>query len=112
MLAEAPAPATDRERLRLWSRRSDGPGLIHLGVHLLALAATGSLVWLSRGSLWIWPAMWVHGVVLIFLFTPLHETIHRTAFKTRALNEAVAFVIGALILLPREYFRALHFAHH
>jgi fatty acid desaturase len=56
--------------------------------------------------------MLLHGVVLIFLFTPLHETIHRTAFKTRALNETVAFVIGVLILLPREYFRAFHFAHH
>jgi fatty acid desaturase len=73
---------------------------------------TGILVWLVQGTLWLWPAMWLHGVVLIFLFTPLHECIHRTAFKTRALNEAVAFVIGVLIMLPREYFRAFHFAHH
>ncbi|HVO03512.1 MAG TPA: fatty acid desaturase, partial [Candidatus Cybelea sp.] len=54
----------------------------------------------------------VHGVVLVFLFTPLHECIHRTAFKTRALNETVALMIGFIILLPREYFRAFHFAHH
>jgi fatty acid desaturase len=27
-------------------------------------------------------------------------------------NEAVAFVTGALLLLPREYFRAFHFEHH
>ena len=112
MLAEAPVQAVDRETLRVWSRRSDVPGLIHLAGHLAALALTGTLIWLARGTLWIWPAMWVHGVVLIFLFTPLHETIHRTAFKTRALNEIVAFVIGVLILLPREYFRAFHFAHH
>jgi fatty acid desaturase len=45
-------------------------------------------------------------------FTPLHECIHRTAFKTRALNETVAFIFGALLLLPAEYFRAFHFAHH
>jgi fatty acid desaturase len=50
--------------------------------------------------------------VLVFLFTPLHECIHRTAFKNRALNEIVAFVIGVLLMLPREYFRAFHFAHH
>jgi fatty acid desaturase len=56
--------------------------------------------------------MLVHGVVLIFLFAPLHETIHRTAFHSRALNDAVAFVIGVLLVLPREYFRAFHFAHH
>jgi fatty acid desaturase len=112
MLAEAPVQPLEREQLRLWSRRSDTPGLIHLAGHIAALLLTGCCIWLARGTLWIWPAMWLHGVVLIFLFTPLHECIHRTAFKTRALNEAVAFAIGVLIVLPREYFRAFHFAHH
>ena len=112
MLAEAPAPTIDREQLRVWSQRSDAPGLIHLAGHLAVLLLTSFGIWLAHGSHWIWPAMWLHGVVLIFLFTPLHECIHRTAFKTRALNEAVAFVIGVLIMLPREYFRAFHFAHH
>ena len=102
----------DREKLRLWSERSDRSGLIQLASHLVVLLLTGIGIWLTRNTLWLWPAMIVHGVVLIFLFTPLHECIHRTAFKTRALNEAVAFVIGTLILLPREYFRAFHFAHH
>jgi len=102
----------DRETIRVWSRRSDRPALIHLTGHVTALLLTGAAIWLARGTLWLWPAMWLHGTVLIFLFTPLHECIHRTAFKTRVLNEAVAFVIGALILLPREYFRAFHFAHH
>jgi fatty acid desaturase len=102
----------DRETLRLWSRRADAPGLVHLAGHVAALALTGAGIWLARGTLWLWPAMFLHGVVLIFLFTPLHECIHRTAFKTRALNEVVAFALGVLILLPREYFRAFHFAHH
>src|SRR4051794_8508639 len=91
--------AIDRETLRLWSRRSDAPGLIHLAIHFGALLLTGIGIWLARGTFWLWPAMFVHGVVLIFLFTPLHECVHRTAFKTRALNEAVAFVIGVLIVL-------------
>jgi fatty acid desaturase len=112
MLAEAAVRTPDRETLRLWSRRSDAPGLAHLAAHTVALVLTGTGIWLTRGTLWLWPAMWVHGVVLIFLFTPLHESIHRTAFRTRALNEAVAFLIGVLFLLPREYFRAFHFAHH
>ncbi len=112
MRAEAPVQTPDRETLRLWSRRSDVPGLLHLAGHLAALLVTGTAVWLARGTLWIWPAMWIHGVVLIFLFTPLHECIHRTAFRTRASNEGIAFVIGVLLVLPREYFRAFHFAHH
>ena len=56
--------------------------------------------------------MFAHGVALIFLFAPLHEAIHRTAFRSRALNDAFGFVAGLLLFLPREYFRAFHFAHH
>src|SRR5262249_4052482 len=50
--------------------------------------------------------------VLIFLFAPLHEAIHRTAFKSRRLNDAVASICGALLMLPAAYFRYFHFAHH
>src|SRR3954469_9283863 len=99
MVMDAPACPEDREALRLWSRRSDRPGLIHLAGHLTALLLTGAGVWAGQGTPWIWPAMWLHGVVLVFLFTPAHECVHRTAFKTRALNEAVAFVSGVLLVL-------------
>lgn len=102
----------DRGTLAALSARSDAAGWRQLGAHLLLLTATGALVWTARGSFWVAPAMLVHGVVLVFLFAPLHETIHRTAFASRAANEAVAFVLGVLLLLPREYFRAFHFTHH
>ena len=101
-----------RAELKRLSERSDAPGLLQLGGHVALLIITGWLVYLSLDTLWIWPAMFAHGVVLIFLFAPLHETIHRTAFHNRALNDVVAFVIGVLLVLPREYFRAFHFAHH
>ncbi len=58
------------------------------------------------------PALVIHGLLLTFLFAPLHETIHRTAFKSRALNDAVAWLTGAVLMLPPDYFRAFHFAHH
>jgi fatty acid desaturase len=56
--------------------------------------------------------MLLHGVALNFVFCAMHETIHRTAFASRRINDAVAWVAGALLLLPPEYFRAFHFAHH
>jgi fatty acid desaturase len=65
------------------------------------LLLTGLGIWLARNHSGSGRRCLCIGVMLIFLFTPLHETIHRTAFKTRALNEAVAFVIGVLIILPR-----------
>ncbi len=107
-----PAPPIDRDTLLALSARSDAAGWRRLAIHLALLAATGTLVWQVRESFWMWPAMLAHGIVLVFLFAPLHETIHRTAFASRAVNEVVAFLLGALILLPHEYFRAFHFEHH
>jgi fatty acid desaturase len=101
-----------KAELKRLSTRSDAAGLLHLAGHVVLLIATGALIYLSTGTLWIWPAMFMHGTALIFLFAPLHETIHRTAFRSRVLNDVVAFVTGVLVVLPREYFRAFHFAHH
>ncbi len=111
-VAFAPAGAIDRASLRAISRRSDTRGLVQLIGHCGVLAATGLLVVAASGSLWIGPALIVHGVVFSFLFAPLHETIHRTAFRRRWLNNAVAWVCGAVLVLPPRYFGAFHFAHH
>lgn len=102
----------DRQTVRELSRRSDARGFSQLAIHLSLLCATGFLVWASRGHLWLVPALVLHGVVLSFLFCALHESIHGTAFATRWLNEGVAWACGALLMLPPEYFRFFHFAHH
>ncbi|SLN68762.1 fatty acid desaturase [Oceanibacterium hippocampi] len=99
-------------RIRPLHRRRDGPGLRHLAGHIGFIAASGLAVTLARDSLWLLPALFVHGTLLVFLFAPLHETIHRTAFRSRWLNEAVAHAAGFVLILPPRYFRAFHFAHH
>lgn len=105
-------PRFDRARLSALGRRSDAKGLTRLAGHVGTLAATGWLVSLGLGTWWAVPATLLHGAVLIFLFSALHESIHRTAFRSRRLNDAVAFVAGAVVLLPRDFFRYFHFAHH
>jgi fatty acid desaturase len=102
----------ERDKLRDWNVRANAPGLRQGAAHVVLLVATGALIWATRGTLWIWPAMLLHGIALVFLFAPLHECIHRTAFKSRAYNDALGFAAGLLLLLPQEYFRAFHFAHH
>lgn len=92
--------------------RSDAKGLARLALHGGLLACTGFLVAVAWPTAWSVPAMLLHGVVLAFLFSPLHECIHTTAFRNRLLNDAVAFVCGLALLLPREYFRAFHLEHH
>jgi fatty acid desaturase len=108
----APRDAIDKRALKRLSRRSDLKGAVQILGHITALALAGVLVWRTAGTAWLALSLPLYALLLIFLFAPLHETIHRTAFKTRALNDAVAWVCGAVLLLPPEYFRAFHFAHH
>src|SRR2546429_6610385 len=102
----------DRETVRQLSQRSDAPGFLQLAVHLALLGATGAGVFVSRGTVWLAPALVLHGIALSFLFCALHETIHRTAFASRWPNEIVAWVCGTVLVLPPEYFRCFHYTHH
>jgi fatty acid desaturase len=102
----------DRATVLALSRRSDARGLAQLALHLGVLALTSGAIASSRGTLWLAPAIVLHGIVLDFLFCALHETVHRTAFASRRLNDTVAWITGALLLLPAGYFRLFHFAHH
>lgn len=108
-----PGPTREElQRLRALARPSDLRGLVQLALHLGALAATSAAVLAARGGPWLLPALVLQGVPLVFLFAPLHETIHRTAFRSRGLNAAVATACGFLLLLPPRWFRAYHLAHH
>jgi fatty acid desaturase len=91
---------------------SDTAGLVRLGLHLGLIALTGTLVMWTSSPLLLAPFLVAHGIALIFVFAPLHETIHGTAFRTPALNTVVAEAFGFLILLPPRYFRYFHLAHH
>jgi fatty acid desaturase len=108
----ATARSAERKALLHLTARSDLKGLVQLACHLCALLATGALVWYARSTAWLLPAMLLHGIILVFLFAPLHEGVHRTAFRSRRLNDVVAWTCGAVLLLPPTYFRAFHFAHH
>ncbi len=108
----APAGTIDKAHLKALAMRSDARGIAQLASHGAALAATAMADAAGLGSWWLAPALLAHGSVLTFLFAPLHETIHRTAFKRRGLNDAVAWLCGVSLVLPPNFFRAFHFAHH
>lgn len=103
--------ADERRLLRLLARPSDRAGIAQLAGHLVALVLTGTLVLHAAGP-WLLPAMLAHGIVLVFLFAPLHESVHRTAFSSRHLNDAAALALGLPLILPPAWFRSFHFAHH
>ena len=42
----------------------------------------------------------------------LHETVHRSAFKTRLLNDAVMHFWGFLCMRPALHYFYYHWGHH
>ena len=104
--------SVEREQLRLLYRRSNVGGLKRLSAHLVLVAIAAVGVHQTESIQMYVPAAFVLGVVGTFLFAPLHECIHRTAFRSRWLNDAVARVAGFLLLLPPRYFRSFHLSHH
>lgn len=90
--------------------RSDGPGLLRFGFHLGAILVLGTLIAL-RVPYWF-ALLPVQGILIVFLFTALHESVHETAFKSSMLNTAVSIISGFLIFIPPAWFRFFHFAHH
>lgn len=108
---DALAALPDGELIAL-KEPADAPGLLWLASHVAALLLSGWLI-MTAPSPWLYlPAMLGHGVLLVFLFTPLHETIHGTAFRSAWINLTVAEILGFLVLLPPRYFRYFHMAHH
>ena len=89
---------------------SDARGLWHLAGHLGAIGLCTTLI--ATGAP-LWQAVMVlHGILLVFLFTLLHETSHHTPFKTRWLNTAIGHLCGFVLFLPALWFRYFHLAHH
>lgn len=102
----------DKKTLKPIMKRDNYHGLIHFSGHLLAIVLTGFLLTLALGSWWVIPLFVGQGLLLAFLFAPLHECIHSSAFKSRRLNKAVGHICGLIILRPFLYSKYRHMAHH
>jgi fatty acid desaturase len=96
-------------REKLLAKR-DGPGLARLAFHLGSIALLGfAIAWGVPGWALLLP---VQGILIVFLFTLLHETVHETPFRTPALNSLIGAVTGFALLLGPTWFRFFHLAHH
>ena len=94
------------------AHRSDGRGARHLATHVVLLAATIAAVVRTWGTPWSLVAVPAEGIVLCAMFCAAHECVHRTAFRSRRVNDVVAALAGAPLLLPSRWFRLFHAAHH
>lgn len=105
------SPAMLRELSVRSNLRGAAQSLGHYGMIILV----GVLIWKvtsSYGVLWALPLMAVQGYLVAFLFMAVHETAHKTAFRSRGLNLAVGNLSAFIIGLPYEYYCLFHWDHH
>jgi len=102
-----------KKTLKSIAARKDRPGLIYLAQWVGFLAVTSTLVWLSLGTLWLWPAMFMQGVfIAVPSYSFSHEAAHGTAFRTRWLNECVLWLTSLLYMEEPLHRRYTHTNHH
>jgi fatty acid desaturase len=101
--------------LRALSARRNAPAAIRMASHLGAIAMVGALILIVSnryGLAWALPLVLCQGFLIAFLFMPLHETAHKTAFRTRWPNVVFGQLCGAAIGFPYEYYSVFHWEHH
>ncbi len=101
-----------RAELRDFMTRSNIPALKRIAIWLLVLLATGSLIFFSFGTIFMIPAMFLHGVLLVHHFSLQHECVHYTVFRTRWINDIAGNYCALVIGLPHKHFRYEHCHHH
>jgi len=103
---------TGPSAMRVLLQRSDRKGLERLAMHLGLIALSSAGIYAAQGSLLLMPAMVVQGILIAYLFSPLHEGVHYTPFKTRWLTDLVAWLSGVAIIWNASYMRYSHLWHH
>ncbi|HVL56311.1 MAG TPA: fatty acid desaturase [Burkholderiaceae bacterium] len=101
-----------RQRLKQLVRRNNWIGSLYLCGHLALLGLTGIGIHAAIGTGWLPFAMAAHGVAMAFLFAPMHELSHGTAFRSRWFNELAFRAISFIYISPPVFFRYFHAAHH
>lgn len=104
------------DELRQLQQRSDARGLLRLVGHLFAIGVAGAVYTLARQRgaplALLLPCAMALGFTLVTMFATMHEAVHRTAFKSRSLNDSVAWFAGLLSFYNSTFYRPYHGWHH
>jgi len=102
-----------REVLAELNTCRDSPGVIRLLSHLFAIGFGGWLwTYAALPMVFRLVGLLLSGIGLATAFAPLHECCHRTAFRARRLNDAVAWCAGLLCFYNSTFYRRYHQWHH
>lgn len=95
--------------------RSDFQGtaqsLFHFGLISL-FAILNYRFWIEDRLILCFSFMFLEAFCVSFLFCPLHELVHKTAFRTKWINVFLAHFVGLLTFRPPHHYKLYHYAHH
>jgi fatty acid desaturase len=102
-----------RSQLRQLMQRRDGPAIRDTSIWLGALATSGALGVYFWGSWAAAPFLAVYGILYgSAADSRWHETGHRTAFRTRWLNDVIYQIACFMLLREPTVWRWSHTRHH
>jgi Na+-transporting NADH:ubiquinone oxidoreductase subunit F len=103
----------ERKAMRTLQGRTNWHGLAYFAGYLVLLALFATFTVLDGLPVWARAVSFVmFATVYCFSEAILHETNHRTAFRTPWLNETVHYIAGLLTFKEPLRDRWLHAAHH
>ncbi len=102
-----------RKEMKALMQRSDGPALRDTAIWFGAMALSGFGGWYFWGSWAAVPFFLVYGVLYgSSCDSRWHECGHRTAFKTRWMNDVVYYIACFMVLREPTVWRWSHTRHH
>ncbi len=111
--AEWYACPISRQRLKELMQRRDGPALRDTIIWFALLIGSGVLGFLTWGTWWAVPCFLVYGVIYGSTSdSRWHESLHRTAFKTTWMNDALYELASFMVFRESVSWRWSHTRHH
>ena len=104
--------AVPKDEMKKIMQRSDAKGIVQTVLYFALLSGLGVLVCRTLGTGWVVPVFIVYASVYCFLNHMMHETIHRTPFKSRGLNDTVHWIATFLNGGEAVITRYTHLRHH
>jgi fatty acid desaturase len=105
-------PKIEKKQLKNLMKRSDTKAWIHTLIYFSSLIISGYIAYLSWGTWWSIPAFIIYGTIYANSNSRWHEYGHRTAFRTRGLNEFFYEISSFLAFFEPVSWRWSHANHH
>ena len=105
-------PDIDKKTFKELSKRSDYKAWFHTTLYYSILILTGYIVYLTWGSWYSIPALFIYGSVYACSNARWHEYGHRTVFKTRKLNDYFYYISSFIAFFEPISWRWSHANHH